>query len=82
MNVTFAVPSAFIILVAPRCCCWNMKSRPPTDKVQLRVDAIALKRADAMFRRASYLEKPTFPARSDFEALVARFRPQPPARSA
>ncbi|MEO1910498.1 MAG: zinc-dependent alcohol dehydrogenase family protein [Paracoccus sp. (in: a-proteobacteria)] len=41
---------------------------PQPDEVQLRVEAIALNRADAMFRRGTYLEKPTFPARSGFEA--------------
>lgn len=41
---------------------------PAPDEVQLRVTAIALNRADAMFRRETYLEKPIFPARSGFEA--------------
>lgn len=41
---------------------------PAPGEVQLRVTAIALNRADAMFRRGTYLEKPTFPARSGFEA--------------
>ncbi|TJZ76616.1 alcohol dehydrogenase catalytic domain-containing protein, partial [Paracoccus hibiscisoli] len=41
---------------------------PAPDEVQLQVEAIALNRADAMFRRGTYLEKPSFPARSGFEA--------------
>lgn len=40
---------------------------PRPDEVQLRVTAIALNRADAMFRRGTYLEKAQFPARSGFE---------------
>lgn len=56
---------------------------PRPGEVQLRVEAIALNRADAMFRRGTYLEKPAFPARSGCEAAgvvtavgegVARFR--------
>ena len=41
---------------------------PQADEVQLRIQAIALNRADAMFRRGTYLEKATFPARTGFEA--------------
>ncbi|MBM3604207.1 MAG: zinc-dependent alcohol dehydrogenase family protein [Alphaproteobacteria bacterium] len=41
---------------------------PQRGEVQLRVEAIALNRADAMFRRGTYLEKPIFPARSGCEA--------------
>lgn len=40
---------------------------PGPGEVQIRIEAIALNRADAMFRRGSYLEKAAFPARSGFE---------------
>ena len=50
---------------------------PQPDEAQLRVEAIALNRVDAMFRRGTYPEKPAFSARSGFEVSVARFKPQP-----
>lgn len=41
---------------------------PRPDEALIRIRAMALNRADAMFRRGTYLEKPVLPARSGFEA--------------
>lgn len=40
---------------------------PAADEVQIKVHAIGLNRAEAMFRRGQYLEAPTFPARIGYE---------------
>ena len=41
---------------------------PGKDEVQIRVHALGLNRAEAMFRRGQYLEEPRFPARLGYEA--------------
>lgn len=41
---------------------------PGLDEVLIQVKAIGLNRADVMFRRGTYLEKPTFPSQLGFEA--------------
>src|SRR5215467_9960446 len=43
---------------------------PPPGKgeVQIRIKALGLNRAEAMFRRGQYLEAPKFPARLGYEA--------------
>ena len=46
----------------------ELPEAPQSGEVQLRVHAIALNRADSMFRQGSYLEKASFPARTGFEA--------------
>jgi NADPH:quinone reductase-like Zn-dependent oxidoreductase len=43
-------------------------SPPAEGEVQIRVAAIGLNRAEAMFRRGQYLEAPEFPARLGYEA--------------
>jgi len=57
---------------------------PIDDEVQIKVKAIGLNRAEAMFRSGSYLVKPTFPSRIGYEAsgiveavgpLVSEFSP-------
>lgn len=40
---------------------------PSADEVQIKVHAIGLNRAEAMFRRGQYLEAPEFPARIGYE---------------
>jgi NADPH:quinone reductase-like Zn-dependent oxidoreductase len=41
---------------------------PGKGEVQIRVHALGLNRAEAMFRRGQYLEEPRFPARLGYEA--------------
>ena len=43
---------------------------PPPGKgeVQIRIKALGLNRAEAMFRSGQYLEEPKFPARMGYEA--------------
>lgn len=62
----------------------ELPSPPADDEVSIRVRAIGLNRADVMFRRGTYLQKPVFPSRLGFEAAgeviatggsVQRFRP-------
>lgn len=48
----------------------RMPVEPPREgEVGIRVEAIGLNRADAMFRRNTYLEKPVLPSRLGFEAV-------------
>ncbi len=41
---------------------------PERDEVQIRIKAIGLNRAEAMFRLGQYLEAPKLPARLGYEA--------------
>ncbi len=41
---------------------------PGTGEVQIRIHALGLNRAEAMFRSGQYLEEPKFPARLGYEA--------------
>jgi NADPH:quinone reductase-like Zn-dependent oxidoreductase len=41
---------------------------PDTGEIQIRIHALGLNRAEAMFRRGHYLEAPKFPARLGYEA--------------
>ena len=43
-------------------------SPPGQGEVQIRIHALGLNRAEAMFRRGAYLEEPRFPARLGYEA--------------
>lgn len=48
----------------------RMPVEPPREgEVGIRVEAIGLNRADAMFRRNTYLKKPVLPSRLGFEAV-------------
>jgi NADPH:quinone reductase-like Zn-dependent oxidoreductase len=42
---------------------------PGPDEIRIRVEAIGLKRAEAMFRSGTYLEEPHLPARLGYEAI-------------